>query len=155
MFTKANPIATISTPAQNYSFLSLLLFVTNPLEQFEVTSLPVLGAFGFTNLALTLSLNFVVIFALFGLYSLSLKNNYDVTLRSIYQLVASMVKENLYMYKQIYFTALLYLFVFILMSNLVGMIPYSFTPTSSFAVTFFLANAHFTGLNHVGATQHG
>jgi len=133
----------------------MLIASTNPLEQFEVTALPFLSGLGVTNLAMTLALNFVVIFVLLGLYSLSVQNNYDLTLKSIYNLVASMVKENLFMSKQIYFTALLYLFVFILMSNLVGMIPYSFTPTSSFAVTFFLANTHFTGLNHVGATQHG
>jgi hypothetical protein len=128
---------------------------TNPLEQFEVTLLPGFESIGFTNLALTMALNLAVLFFFLGLYTLSLSNGYDVTLRSIYQLVASMVKENLYMAKQIYFTVLFYLFIFILAANVVGMIPYSFTSTSSFAVTFFLSCTHFVGLNHVGATQHG
>jgi F0F1-type ATP synthase membrane subunit a len=102
-----------------------------------------------------MALNMAAVFVLLGMFSLLLQNNYDVTLRAIYQLVASMVKENLQLQKQIYFTTLLFLFVFILTSNVAGMIPFSFTPTSSFAVTFFIANTHFTGLNLVGATQHG
>jgi len=143
-----------------YVFTPLAIFITttittNPLEQFEVTPVPFLSDLGFSNLALTLTLNFLVMFVMLGSFSLTLQNNYDVTLRGIYQLVASMVRENLHLRKQIYFTTLLFLFIFILTANVVGMIPYSFTPTSSFAVTFFIANMHFTGLNLIGATQHG
>ena len=66
----------------------------------------------------------------------------------------SIAQENLYIKKQQYFTVLFYLFLTILLANLVGMIPYSFTITSSFVVTFFLALMHFVGLNHVAAVKH-
>jgi F-type H+-transporting ATPase subunit a len=54
-----------------------------------------------------------------------------------------------------YFTTLLFLFGFILIGNLVGLIPYSFTITSSFVVTFFLALSHFIGINIIGLLRSG
>jgi ATP synthase subunit 6 len=33
------------------------------------------------------------------------------------------------------------------MANMVGLIPYSFTATSSFVITFFLALSYFIGIN--------
>jgi F-type H+-transporting ATPase subunit a len=65
-----------------------------------------------------------------------------------------MVKENLYVRKQQYFTVLFYLFLTLLIANMVGMIPYSFTVTSSFIVTFFLAMTHFVAINHVAVVRH-
>lgn len=66
-----------------------------------------------------------------------------------------MVRENLYIAKQQYFTVIFYLFFTLLLANLVGMVPYSFTVTSSFIVTFFLALAHFIGLNHLAVVRNG
>jgi ATP synthase subunit 6 len=66
-----------------------------------------------------------------------------------------MIRENLYIAKQQYFTVIFYLFFTLLLANLVGMVPYSFTVTSSFIVTFFLALAHFIGLNHLAVVRNG
>ena len=66
----------------------------------------------------------------------------------------SIVKENLYIRKQQYFVGLFYLFFTILLANLFGMVPYSFTITSSFIVTFFLAMTHFVAINHLAAVKH-
>lgn len=66
-----------------------------------------------------------------------------------------MVRENLYIAKQQYFTVIFYLFFTLLLANLVGMVPYSFTVTSSFIVTFFLALTHFIGLNHLAVVRNG
>lgn len=87
-------------------------------------------------------------------YSSRISNNYDFALRALYQLVRGLVKENLYVRKQQYFTILFYLFFTLLLANLVGMIPFSFTITSSFVVTFFLAAAHFIGINHLAVVKH-
>ena len=65
-----------------------------------------------------------------------------------------MVQENLYIGKQQYFTVIFYLFFTLFLANLVGMIPYSFTITSSFVVTFFLALMHFAAINHLTAVKH-
>jgi len=69
-------------------------------------------------------------------------------------LVRSMVRENLYVRKQQYFTVLFYLFFTLLIANLVGMVPYSFTITSSFIVTFFIAMTHFVAINHLAVVKH-
>jgi len=75
-------------------------------------------------------------------------------LRALFQLVRGLVKENLYIRKQQHFTVLFYLFFTLLLANLAGMIPYSFTITSSFIVTFFLALTHFAGINHLAVVKH-
>ena len=50
----------------------------------------------------------------------------------------------------LFFTIYIFLFLFILISNIAGLIPHSFTTTSSFVITFFLALSHFTGINIIG-----
>jgi F-type H+-transporting ATPase subunit a len=126
----------------------------DPLEQFDVLALPIVGG-GLTNLSLLLTLNVLVMGVWFSSYSIQIRNNYDFTLRALYTLVRSVVRENLYVAKQQYFTVLFYLFFTLLLANLVGMIPYSFTITSSFIVTFFLALTYFIALNHLAVVKHG
>jgi ATP synthase subunit 6 len=126
----------------------------DPLEQFDVLALPIVGG-GLTNLAAILALNVLIMSVWFASYNVQIANNYDFALRAIYMLVRSMVRENLYIAKQQYFTVLFYLFFSLLLANLVGMVPYSFTVTSSFIVTFFLALMHFIAINHLAAVKHG
>jgi F-type H+-transporting ATPase subunit a len=139
----------------NYTdFFSATPFVTDPLEQFDV--LPaMLSCLGFTNLSLLLTFNMFIMFVWFAAFNVTIKTNYDFVLNGLYKLVASIVKENLYIQKQQYFTVLFFLFFTILFANLAGMIPYSFTITSSFIVTFFLALMHFIAINHLAAVKHG
>lgn len=128
----------------------------DPLEQFDVlsVSLPFIGGLGVTNLSLLLVLNTVLMAAWFASFGPQIRNNYDFALRALYQLVRAMAKENLYVRKQQYFTVLFYLFFTLLIANMVGMIPYSFTITSSFIVTFFLAMTHFVAINHLAVVKH-
>lgn len=128
----------------------------DPLEQFDVLSVsfPLIGGLGVTNLSLFLAFNVVVMTAWFASFNQQVSNNYDFALRALYQLVRAMAKENLYVRKQQYFTVLFYLFFTLLIANLVGMIPYSFTITSSFIVTFFLAMTHFVAINHLAVVKH-
>jgi len=130
--------------------------IQDPLEQFEVTSVYSVGSTPvFHNLGLILLLNLFLMAAFLGAYNANLTNNYDFVTRSIYQLVQSMVKENLYIRKQQYFAVLFYLFLTLLFANLIGLLPYSFTVTSSFIVTLFISLLHFIGVNTIGASQHG
>jgi ATP synthase subunit 6 len=46
------------------------------------------------------------------------------------------------------------LFVFILINNLIGMVPYSFTVTSHLVVTFSLALTTYIGFNIIGIKKH-
>jgi F-type H+-transporting ATPase subunit a len=158
MFSSLSPPYVLLYPSTAYEPLSSVEIVTafhDPLEQFDVLSLslPLVGA-GFTNLALLLVVNLLVMAVWFGSYGIQVANNYDFALRVLYQLVRGLVKENLYIRKHQYFTVLFYLFFTLLLANLVGMIPYSFTITSSFIVTFFLAATHFVAINHVAVVKH-
>jgi ATP synthase subunit 6 len=126
----------------------------DPLEQFEVTSF-FAASTALTNLSFIMMLNIGLMAAVFSSYNFNLTNNYDFAIRTMYQLVQSMVKENLYIKKQQYFSVLFYLFVTLLFANLIGLLPYSFTITSSFIVTLFVSLTHFLGVNVIGASQHG
>ncbi len=65
-----------------------------------------------------------------------------------------MMKSNTSLKRYQYFSVLFFLFLFIFISNIVGLIPYSFTITSSFIITFFLAAMHFIGINLIGIVEH-
>jgi ATP synthase subunit 6 len=147
---------TITTPAILAAVVKYNVNKFDPLEQFEVVSIySIKGVSLFDNLGLVLLLNLFLMAAFLSAYDFNLTNNYDFATRSIYQLVQSMVKENLYIRKQQYFAVLFYLFVTLLFANLIGLLPYSFTVTSSFVVTLFISLLHFIGVNTIGASQHG
>lgn len=139
----------------NFFYQNLITFNLDPLEQFEV--LPLLGSggsFSMTNLSLIFLINLIILAVWLGLFNYRIANTYDFALFNLFKLVQSMVKENLYVKKQQYFTAIFFLFMVLLLANMVGMIPYSFTITSSFIVTFFLSLTFFIGLNVVAAVSH-
>jgi F-type H+-transporting ATPase subunit a len=69
-------------------------------------------------------------------------------------MVANLAESNIRLTKQVYFPLLFYIFMLILVSNLVGMIPFSYTVTSSFIFTFYLSLALFIGINLIGIYQH-
>lgn len=127
----------------------------DPLEQFEVLSLSLFGgSLSFNTIGLFLVANVALMAVLFAAFDFNITTNYDYALRSLYQLVQAMVKENLYIKKQQYFAVLFYLFMTILLANLIGLLPFSFTVTSSFVFTFFLSLLHFIGVNVIGAVRH-
>jgi F-type H+-transporting ATPase subunit a len=56
---------------------------------------------------------------------------------------------------QIYFPFIYVLFVFILINNLIGMVPYSFASTSHFVLTFSLSFTVVLGATILGLSKHG
>lgn len=70
--------------------------------------------------------------------------------KCLYFIVKSIIKTNAAVARNEYFIVLCFLFFFILICNIFGLIPYTFTLTSSFIVTFFLAATHFIGINIIG-----
>ena len=58
----------------------------------------------------------------------------------VYQsFIASMVKEQIGNPGKVYFPFIYTVFTFVLVNNLIGLIPYSFTPTSHFTITMTLS----------------
>src|ERR1700694_2416284 len=56
---------------------------------------------------------------------------------------------------QIYFPFIYTLFIFILINNLIGMVPYSFASTSHFILTFALSFTVVLGATILGFQKHG
>ncbi len=130
-------------------FLSLnyiSTFVFHPLDQFEMIVLffhwsgimmPV-GPAIFTNLTMILLLNVFLFRILFAaIFDRGSFNVWEFLLIEIYDLVKSIVRSNTSLKRNQYFSLFFFLFCYILTANMVGLIPYSFTATSSFVITFF------------------
>ena len=144
----------------------------SPLEQFEVNALLSL-AFPASNpgemsvfvLLSNLNLFTLVVFLIIttimryiSLYSYVVPSAPAQLLsEGAVSFVAGLVGENTAAKHKILHVFVPYVFVvfsFILVSNFAGMVPYSFTVTSSLAVTFAIAAASFIGVNIVGARIH-
>jgi len=72
-----------------------------------------------------------------------------------YNFCKSLVKENINEENFKYLSLILTSFFLILGSNLIGMVPYSFTLTSHIFFTFSVALVVFIGLNIIGYEKHG
>lgn len=139
-----------------------MFILASPLEQFEIISiLPIFFAsfnLSFTNASLLMF--FVVFIACFWL-SLSffkvrlVPNHWQLIQEDFYFLTSDIVFENLNQKGEIYFPFIFSLHLFLLFSNLLGMIPYSFTVTSHIAFTFSLSLSIFIGINIIGLKTHG
>jgi ATP synthase subunit 6 len=140
-------------------------FLTSPLEQFQI--LPIvqlhIGVFDFsiTNVTLILTLGIgSVVFALYSL--LSEEGNFSVVPNRIqfvfemfYDLIFNMLNDVVGEAGKNYFPYVFALFTFVLTSNVVGLVPYSFTITSHLIVTFALALMTFIGINLICIREHG
>ena len=137
--------------------------ICTPLEQFSIINLIPLRLgnvyFSFTNSSLYLLVTTALVFLLF--HMVTQKGGYLVPSRwqsiveMIYEFVVSLVDEQIGSKGRKYFPLIFTTFVFLLFTNLIGMIPYSFTATSHFVVTFGLSLSLFIGITLVGFQNHG
>ena len=72
-----------------------------------------------------------------------------------YEFIANMIRENVGAEGRKYFPFIFTLFMFILVGNLVGMIPFAYTFTSQIIVTFAMAATIFMGVTVIGLVRHG
>ena len=72
-----------------------------------------------------------------------------------YEFIANMIRENVGAEGRKYFPFIFTLFMFILVGNLVGMIPFAYTFTSQIIVTFAMAATIFIGVTVIGLVRHG
>lgn len=137
--------------------------VYTPLEQFSIVSLIPLKIgnfdFSFTNSSLYLLLTVSLVFLLFYLVTLDggniVPSRWQSFVEIIYQFVLSLVEEQIGTKGRKFFPLIFTTFVFLLFTNLIGMIPYSFTATSHLIVTFGLSLSIFIGITIVGFQIHG
>jgi len=119
--------------------------INSTFEQFEIFRLIPIHPFGNLDLSFTNSSLFLLI-ALFIIYSLinnNIKNivpgRWQSVIEIIYENILNMVKENIGSAGLRFFPFLFSLFLLIAVLNLVGIVPYTFTPTAHIIVTFGLS----------------
>nr|YP_009325896.1 ATP synthase F0 subunit a [Choreocolax polysiphoniae]APC24888.1 ATP synthase F0 subunit a [Choreocolax polysiphoniae] len=135
--------------------------INSPLEQFEIITILPLYFFkiniSFTNASLLMC--FVILLSLFWISLILfntnyLPNNWQLLLEEFYLLTINLVEENINFKGELYFPFIFTLHLFLLFSNLLGMIPYSFTITSHISITFSLALIIFISINIIGIQKH-
>jgi ATP synthase subunit 6 len=139
----------------------------SPLEQFEI--LPLFSLY-FGGLDFSITNETVILFIIFFVlvvFKSSMVNQSDMTvfvvphrwqiiLEGIYKVVLSMVVDNIGLKRgQFFFPLVFAVFFYVLCLNIVGLVPYSFTLTSHFVVTFALALFLFIGINIICVRTHG
>lgn len=144
----------------------MLFFVNSPLDQFEIRDLLSLKAnilgnmhFSLTNIGLYLTISTLIILTYSLLASNNNKiipNNWSISQETIYATVHGIVISQINPTKgQMYFPFIYALFIFILVNNLVGLVPYSFASTSHFVLTFWLSFTVVLGATILGFQKHG
>lgn len=144
--------------------MSNLIFITSPLEQFEVTSLIGLNApiFGYLNLTLTnLALYCILVLLLvISLHVLANNNTkivpskWSVVLESSFASINTMVRDQIGSTNEIFLPFIYSLFFFVLIANLIGNVPYSYTVTTSIIVTLGLSFTILIGVTILGLYIH-
>lgn len=141
-------------------------FINSPLEQFEIRDLINFKAsvLGNVNLSLTNIGLYLIIGLIIGLLFTELSLNiskvvatkWSISQETLYATIHSMVVSQINSNKgQIYFPFIYGLFVFILVNNLIGMVPYSFASTSHFILAFSLSFTIVLGATILGFQTHG
>lgn len=143
----------------------LPLWTTSPLDQFTIRNLFSIKAdllgnlqISLTNIGLYLIITSFIVFMLYTLatnYDLTTPNGWSLSVESIYATVFSIVTNQINANKgQMFFPLISALFIYILINNLVGMVPYSFAPTSHFILTFSLSFTIVIGATILGFQIH-
>jgi F-type H+-transporting ATPase subunit a len=140
--------------------------IYSPLNQFEVRDLLFIDMPILENLHLSITnIGFFLIIGTFISIILNLSttnfnklvsNEWSIGQESLYATIHSIVTNQINpKMGQIYFPFIYTLFLFILINNLIGMIPYSFASTSHFILTFALSFTIVLGATILGFQKHG
>ncbi len=136
--------------------------MASPLAQFEIKKIIQLEFLGydisFTNssMAMTLTVLAIITFMYLGLRNLKIIPSKSQSLvESSYEFISNMIGDNIGNEGMKYFSFIFTLFLFILIGNLLGMMPYSFTWTSHIIVTFAIAFFIFLAVTFIAIYKHG
>jgi F-type H+-transporting ATPase subunit a len=140
--------------------------ILSPLDQFEVRDLLTLDApiLGNLHISLTNIGLYLIIASFIGLclsilatnYNRLVSNNWSISQETLYDTIHSIVVNQINNKNgQVYFPLIYVLFLFILINNLIGMVPYSFAATAHFILTFSLSFTIVLGATILGFQKHG
>ena len=140
--------------------------INSPLDQFKIVNyisleLPIFfnARIAVTNIALYLiigAFTSIILQLIATNYNRIISNRWSISQESLYSTIHSITTNQINNFKgQIFFPFIFTLFVFILVNNLIGMIPYSFASTSHFVLTFSLSFSVVLGATILGFQKHG
>jgi F-type H+-transporting ATPase subunit a len=140
--------------------------INNPLDPFKIVDIMSLELpiffnvrIGLTNIALYLiigAFTSLILQLIATNYNKVISNRWSISQESLYSTIHSITTNQINNFKgQIFFPFIFTLFVFILVNNLIGMIPYSFASTSHFVLTFSLSFSVVLGATILGFQKHG
>ena len=150
---------------QDSLFKSIPIWNNSPLDQFIIRNLFSIKGdllaniqISLTNIGLYLLITTFIIFMYYLLatnYNILTPNYWSISQESIYSTVYSIVVNQINSNKgQMFFPLISALFIYILINNLVGMVPYSFAPTSHFIITFSISFTVVIGATILGFQIH-
>ena len=119
----------------------------SPIEKFDIVNIlffRVADFFDFSITSMSLYLLFVVVTVVFFLFFFNLYSGYlpsftQICVELVISFVFNVLDKLIGRIGYIYFPFVLSLFFFILLSNLYGITPFSFAPTSHVTITFFFS----------------
>ncbi|MBO6521315.1 MAG: F0F1 ATP synthase subunit A [Rhodospirillales bacterium] len=133
----------------------------SPLAQFEIKTLVDINVAGidasFTNssLFMVLTVATVTLFLVGGMRKSALiPGRWQSMAELSYVFIANMLKDTVGSEGRPYFPFVFTIFMFVLVGNMWGMMPYSFTFTSHIAVTFAMAFFIFVGVTLIAIAKH-
>ena len=134
----------------------------SPLKQFEINPISNIELAGynlsFTNSSLAMLITVLVI-TLFLTLTVNTRSIIPSRMQLIselmYNFIAQLLSDTVGDNGKRYFPFVFSIFMFVLIGNMVGMIPYQFTFTSHIIVTFALAAVVFIGVTVLGFINHG
>jgi F-type H+-transporting ATPase subunit a len=140
--------------------------IATPLDQFEIRDLLSVNApvfadinISLTNISMYLLICFFIILnfnIISNNFNKLVPNSWSISQECIYATVHNIVINQINEKRgQIYFPFIYGLFLFILINNLIGMVPYSFASTSHFILTFSLSFTIVLGATILGFKEHG
>ncbi len=134
----------------------------SPLVQFEINTIVPLEIGGanisFTNASffMTVTLLLSAGFLILSMRRGALVPGYWQSLAELtYEFVAGIIRETIGQEGRAYFPIVFTIFMFVLIGNMLGMVPYGFTFTSQIIVTFTMAAAVFIGVTILGFVKNG
>lgn len=150
----------------NIYFMFPYQTILSPLDQFEIRNLLSINTPLIPNINLSITnISLYLIIAVFVAFYFSiLANNFSrisinkwfLSQETLYATIHSIVKNQINNKNgQVYFPFMYALFIFIIVNNLIGMVPYSFASTSHFILTFSLSFTVVLGATVLGFKEHG
>lgn len=141
-----------------------LNYFSSPLEQFEVLVMYPFSLFGLLDISFTNSsfYMFVIIFIILFLNYVIFFNvkllpvsGFSGIFEFLYTFIFGMIRQQSGLYGQVFFPYFFLYFWFILISNVLGLLPYGFTVTGHIIVIFFLAFSINFSFFLFGVAKHG